>query len=306
MSDSPSARPDAVGDLPASIPRRRPALREALIGYAMLAPAVAILAVFAYYPLYRLVHYALYRPNRFGTGEVYVGASNIGKVLTSDEFLDGLWISVRYMLYTVPTGLVIGLALALAAHRRLRGIKVFQAIFSSTVATSVAVAAVVFFGLVNPKIGKFGDISFISLAHADSALRGVALTSIWQNVGLTFVIVLAGLQAVPDAVLEAARIDGFGPMRRLFRVTLPLIAPTLLFLVVILMIFGFQAFAPMEILTNGGPARATETLVYKIFNRRSPALISEGSVMALGLFGLTFIVTLLQLTILNRRVHYGE
>lgn len=286
--------------------RRSSAVREALLGYGLLVPAFVVLIVFAYYPLYRLVHFALYRPNRFGTGEVYVGPSNISKVLSSDEFLDGLWISVKYLLYTVPTGLVIGLLLALAAHRRLRGIKVFQAIFSSTVATSVAVASVVFFGLVNPKIGKFGDVAFISLARSDSALRGVALTSIWQNVGLTFVIVLAGLQAVPDAVLEAARVDGFGPLRRLLRVTLPLISPTLLFLLVVLMIFGFQAFAPMEILTNGGPAGSTETLVYKIFDRRAPGRISEGSVMALGLFGLTFIVTLLQLTILNRRVHYGD
>lgn len=281
-------------------------VREALLGYVLILPAFVVLVVFAYYPLYRLVHYSLYRPNRFGTGEVYIGPSNITKVLSSQEFLDGLWISIKYLVYTVPTGLAIGLLLALAAHRRLRGIKVFQAIFSSTVATSVAVASVVFFGLVNPKIGKFGDVAFISLAKADSALRGVALTSIWQNIGLTFVIVLAGLQAVPDSVVEAARLDGFGPVRRLFRITLPMLSPTLLFLVVILMIFGFQAFAPMEILTNGGPAGSTETLVFKIFNRRSPALISEGSVMALGLFGLTFVVTLMQLTILNRRVHYGE
>ncbi|MEZ5381822.1 MAG: sugar ABC transporter permease [Microthrixaceae bacterium] len=286
--------------------RRKSALREAVFGYSLLLPAFALLGVFAYYPLYRLVHFSLYRPNRFGSGEVYVGPSNITDVLGGDEFRDGLWISVKYLIYTVPTGLVLGLLLALAAHRRLRGIKAFQAIFASTVASSVAVAAVVFFGLINPKIGKFGQVGAIALSKSDSALLGVSLTSIWQNVGLTFVIVLAGLQAVPDELMEAARLDGFGPVRRLFKVTLPLISPTLLFLAVVLMIFGFQAFAPMEILTNGGPAGSTETLVFKIFRRQEPGLISEGSVMALGLFGLTFVVTLLQLTILNRRVHYGE
>ena len=119
-------------------------------------------------------------------------------------------------------------------------------------------------------------------------------------------IVLAGLQAVPDQLMEAAQLDGFGPVRRLFKVTLPLISPTLLFLVVVLMIFGFQAFAPMEILTNGDPAGSTETLVFKIFQRRSPGRISEGAVMSLGLFGLTFVVTMLQIGILNRRVHYGD
>ena len=289
-------------------PRRRhqSALREALFGYALLVPALALLALFAYYPLFRLVRLSLYRPNRFGTGDTYVGPSNITDVLTGSEFVDGVWITVRYLLYTVPVGLVIGVLLALAAHRRLRGIKVFQAIFSSTVASSVAVASVVFFGLVNPKIGKFGNVDFIDLSRSDSALRGVALTSIWQNIGLTFVIVLAGLQAIPDQLREAALLDGFGPVRRFFKVTLPLLSPTLMFLVVILMIFGFQAFAPIEFLTQGGPAGSTETLVFKIFRRQDPGQISEGSVMALGLFALTFVVTLLQLTILNRRVHYGD
>lgn len=292
----------------AAAPRRRrqSPLKEALFGYALLLPALVFLAVFAYYPLYRLVHFALYRPNRFGTGDNYVGFSNVTEVLGGQEFRDGLWITVKYLLYTVPTGLVLGVLLALAAHRKLKGIKIFQGIFSSTVATSVAVASVVFFGLVNPKVGKFGNVELIDLSRTGSALRGVALTSIWQNIGLTFVIVLAGLQAIPDQLREAALLDGFGPVRRLFKVTLPLLSPTLMFLVVVLIIFGFQAFAPIEFLTQGGPAGSTETLVFKIFRRQDPGQISEGSVMALGLFGLTFVVTLAQLTILNRRVHYGD
>lgn len=310
-AEAPAAAAPAVADTgaDATAPRRRrrsSRLKEALFGYALLVPALVVLAAFAYYPLYRLVHFALYRPNRFGRGEVYVGPSNITRVLSGDEFGEGLWITVKFLLYTVPPGLVLGVLLALAAHRPLRGIKIFQGIFSSTVATSVAVASVVFFGLVNPKIGKFGRIDFIDLSQSSSALRGVALTSIWQNIGLTFVIVLAGLQAIPDQIREAAQLDGFGAVRRLFKVTLPLLAPTLMFLVVVLMIFAFQAFAPIEFLTQGGSAGSTETLVFKIFRRQDPGRISEGAVMALGLFGLTFVVTLVQLTILNRRVHYGD
>jgi sn-glycerol 3-phosphate transport system permease protein len=280
--------------------------REAALGYALLLPALAGLAAFAYYPLYRLVDLSLNRPNRFGTGEVYVGPSHITDVLTGDEFGEGLSISVRYLLYTVPLGLFLGLLLAVAAHRRLRGIKAFQMIFSSTVATSTAVASVVFFGLVNPKIGIFGQVDFIDLGRSESALRGVALTSIWQNIGLSFILVLAALQAVPEELNEAAMLDGFGPVRRLWRVTIPLISPTLAFLTVVLVIMGFQAFAPMEILTQGGPAQSTETLVYKIFNRQDPGSISDGAAMSLGLFALTFVVTMIQLTLLNRKVHYGD
>ncbi len=280
--------------------------REAALGYALLLPALAGIAAFAYYPLYRLVDLSLNRPNRFGTGDVYVGPSHITDVLTGDEFGDGLSITVRYLLYTVPPGLILGLLLAVAAHRKLRGIKVYQMIFSSTVATSTAVASVVFFGLVNPKIGIFGQVDFIDLGRSESALRGVALTSIWQNIGLSFILVLAALQAVPEELNEAAKLDGFGPVRRLWRVTIPLISPTLAFLTVVLVIMGFQAFAPMEILTQGGPAQSTETLVYKIFNRQDPGSISDGAAMSLGLFALTFVVTMVQLTLLNRKVHYGN
>jgi sn-glycerol 3-phosphate transport system permease protein len=205
----------------------------------------------------------------------------------------------------VPAGLVLGVVLAVVANRRLKGIKVFHTIFSSTVATSVAVASVIFFVLINPTTGYFNDVGFISLSDPDSALRGVALSSIWGNLGLTFIIVLAGLQTVPDELMEAATLDGFGPLRRFFKVTLPLLSPTLLFLVVVLTIFAFQAFGQIDILTNGGPAESTETLVFKIFHSQQPVDLGVGAVMAVGLFFVTFVVTLGQFLILDRRVHYG-
>ena len=145
-----------------------------------------------------------------------------------------------------------------------------------------------------------------SLSDPDTALRGVALSSVWQNLGLTFVIVLAGLQAVPDEVDEAATLDGYGPVRRFFRVTLPLISPTLMFLAVVLVIFALQAFAQADILTQGGPLGSTETLVWKIFNSQQPVDQGTGAVLAIGLFGITLVVSLAQFLILDRRVHYGN
>ena len=230
-------------------------LRESLLGLALLVPSAIIFVWFFFYPLYRLFVMGLYQPNRTGTAERYVGWGQYSDVLTGEQFTEGVKITFTYVLYTVPLGLVLGVLLAVAANRRLKGIKVFQSIFSSTVATSVAVASVIFFVLLNPQVGYFSDISCFSLANTDSALRGVALSSVWQNLGLTFVIVLAGLQAVPDEVQEAATLDGYGPVRRFFKVTLPLISPTLMFLAVVLVIFALQAFAQIDILTQGGPAR---------------------------------------------------
>jgi sn-glycerol 3-phosphate transport system permease protein len=281
-------------------------VKDTALATVLLLPSLAIFVAFFFYPLYRLVYLGLHQQNRFGTAERWVGWSQFDDVLRGDDFSEGLRQTLAFVLLTVPAGLVLGVLLAVAAHRRLRGIKVFQTIFASTVASSVAVASVVFLVLINPQIGYFRNVGFFSLSDPDTAMRGVALSSIWQNLGLTFIIVLAGLQAVPDELYEAAILDGFGPVRRFFRVTLPLISPTLLFLVVVLVIFGFQAFAQVEILTSGGPAGATETLVFKIFRNQQPAAVGVGAVMAIGLFVITVVVTLVQFALLERRVHYGR
>ena len=280
--------------------------REALTAYGMLAPAMVVFAWFSFWPFWRLIHFATWQQNRTGTRERYVGPSQITGTLGSKDFRDGVWISVKFLLYSVPLGIVLGLLLAMAAHRRLRGIKIFQTIFSSTIASSVAVAAVVFFTLVNPEIGVFKHVSWLSLNGPTSSLFAVSLSAVWQSLGLTFVIVLAGLQTVPEELMEAATLDGYGPVRRFFRITIPLLSPTLLFLVVVLAIRAFQAYAEMEILTNGGPAGATESLLFKITRLQQPQDIGTGAAMALGLFGLTVIVAAAQFGLLNRRVHYGE
>jgi len=281
-------------------------IREALVAYAMLIPSAIIFGAFFFYPLYRLVYLGLHQQNRTGTAERFEGVSQFGEVLTGEQFTEGLRISVTYVVLTMPLGLILGVLLALAANRQLRGIKVFRTVFASTVASSVAVASVVFFVLINPQAGYFRDVGFLSLSDPSSALRGVALSSVWQNLGLTFIIVLAGLQAVPDEIMEAATLDGYGPFRRFFRITLPLLSPTLMFLAVVLVIFAFQAFAQIDILTAGGPAGSTETLVFKIFNSQQPLSQGSGAVMALGLFVVTLFVALAQFILLDRRVHYGD
>lgn len=288
-------------------------LREGLLAAALLAPSLVIFGAFFFYPLYRLITMGLYQQNRFGTAQRWVGAAQYKEVLTcvdncapGRDFIAGMTVTGRFVVLTVPLGLALGLALAVAANRHLRGIKIFQTVFSSTVATSTAVASVVFFVLINPQVGYFDNVRFLALDDPDTALRGVALSSIWQNLGLSFIITLAGLQAIPAEIEEAATLDGFGPFRRFFKVTLPLISPTMMFLAIVLVIFGLQAFAQVDILTGGGPAGATETVVYKIFNSQQPLDRGAGSVMAVGLFVVTMVVTAVQFRLFDKRVHYGD
>jgi sn-glycerol 3-phosphate transport system permease protein len=283
--------------------RPRYSAKEAAIAVALLAPSIVIFVVFFYRPFLNLLYWGTFESRANGAFFEKVGLRQYREQLTSDDFREGLWHSVQFVLYTVPAGLVLGVLLAVAAHRRLRGIKVFQAIFSSTLASSVAVTSVIFFYLLNPVVGIF-QVDW--LTNPDWAMFAVSLSSIWQNMGLSFIIVLAGLQNVPDEVVEAATLDGYGPVRRLLRITLPLISPVLLFLLVVLVIFGLQAFAQVDILTGGGPAGATETLVFKINRLVRPDNIGIGAVYSVGLFFVTLVVTAAQFIILERRVHYAR
>jgi sn-glycerol 3-phosphate transport system permease protein len=277
--------------------------KETALAAALLAPSIAVFVAFFYRPFLNVAYWGTFEARRNGAVQESVGLDQYREQLASDAFRDGLWHSVQFVLFTVPAGLVLGVLLAVAAHRRLKGIKVFQAIFSSTLASSTAVTSVIFLFLMNPVVGT---IPVNWLAEPDRAMMAVALPSIWQNLGLSFVIVLAGLQAVPDEVVEAATLDGYGPFRRLVRITLPLISPVLMFLIVVLVIFGLQAFAQVDILTNGGPVGSTETLVYKINRLNRPDNIGIGGVFSVGLFAVTLIVTALQFALLERRVHYGR
>lgn len=287
--------------------RPRLTLRQSALAYILLLPSLFGFAFFAFLPLYRLIHFATHqKSSRMGGGERYLGFGAMWDVLTGSEFRSGTWITFKFLLFTVPAGLVLGVLLAMAAHRRLKGIKFFQTVFSSTVASSVAVSSVVFLTLVNPQIGLLRNVSWLSLNRPNSALFAAALSSVWQNLGLTFVIVLAALQTVPEEVLEAARLDGFTAPRRFFRVIVPLISPALMFLAVVLVIQGFQAYAQIELITQGGPLRSTETLLYKITKLQKATDLQVGASMSLGLFGLTFLVATAQFWLLERRVTYGD
>lgn len=283
--------------------RRKYRAKEVALGLAFMAPALATFAVFAFLPLWRIITWGTFESRQGGSRYEQVGLDQYRDVLTSDNFQEGVWHSAVYVLFTLPTGLILGTLLAIAANRRLRGIKVFQTIFSSTIASTAAVTAVIFFFLLNPIIGLF-EVNWLD--DPDMALFAVSLTSMWQNLGLSFVVVLAGLQAIPEEIVEAATLDGFGPTRRLFRITLPLLSPTLLFLLVVLTVHGFQTFAQIDVLTQGGPGRSTEVLLWKIFEANSADRITVGSVMSVGLFVLTALVAFLQFLLLERRVHYGN
>ena len=288
--------------------RRR---REAAFGLALVFPSIVIFGVFVFYPFVRNFYLGFYRTPPFpGLPKRYAGLTQYRQVLTSHDFLNSLRVTALFVLYTVPAGLLLGLLLAVLAHQRLAGMGIFRTLFASPVATSVAVASVIFFTLLNPQVGLFtywlGRQNQPSLLDDPRwALVAVSVVTVWQNLGFSFILMSAGLQAVPDDLLEAAAVDGAGTWARFRHVILPMLSPTIFFAVVVGSILSLQAFGQIDLLTGGGPIKRTNVLVYSIydqvFNQNNDG---RAAVLAVALFGVTMVLTLVQLRLLERRVSY--
>lgn len=288
--------------------------KEAGLAYLLLLPALVIFGVFTFYPFLKNFKLALYQnPPYPGLPAKYVGLSQVTSVLGSSAFHQSLISTFLFVIMVVPTGLIGGLLLALAAHEEIKGMAVFRTIFSSTVVSSVAVAAVVFGTLMNPIVGLLPwlglNVHPSILQSPTWALPAVAMIAIWQFLGLSFIIMTAGLQSLPEEVLEAARLDGAGTWTMFWRVTVPLLSPTLFFGLVIGTIYAFQSFGQIDILI--GPANSafthTNVLLYYVYQALSiqndPGL---AAVLSIVLFAILLVVTLLQMRFLEKRVHYAS
>lgn len=292
--------------------RQRRRLRETGLAAIMLSPSLVVFGVFIFYPFLRNFQLAFYRTPPFpGLPKRWAGWDQITDVLGSSDFRNSLWVTVRFAIFTVPTGIALGLVLAVLAHQRLRGIGIYRTIFSSTVATSVAVASVIFLTLLNPQIGLINyylDFDFNLLRDETWALPMVSVVTVWQNLGFTFILMSAALQSIPDDMWEAARIDGANAWRQFWRVTVPLLSPTIFFAFVVGTISAWQAFGQIDLLTEGGPGGrrgATNTLTYYVYTEFFGQQ-NEGTaaVLAIALFTIVLVLTLFQLRFLERRVHY--
>jgi ABC-type sugar transport system permease subunit len=285
---------------------RRQELRETATAWAFLAPAGLHLALFSFGPTL----YTLYLSMHAG------GFANFAAVLR-DRLL---WISLRntvvYSLY-VPVSMAIALVIALLLNRAgggaRRAVRLLRAAFFLPCVASVVGAALVWqwmyhpdFGLVNYLLSLVGAGPYDWLGRPRTALIALMLLSIWAQVGYQMAVFLAGLEGIPQAYLDAARVDGATAWQRFRRITLPLLRPVLLFVLVTGVIGAFQLFTYVYVLTRGGPLHATETVVYRIY-QTSWEFLQFGSASALSvcLFALLFGATWLQFKLLGRAVEYA-
>jgi len=288
-------------------------VREASLGYLLVLPAVFVFGVFVFYPLIKTAYLGFFSsPPAPNLPAHYVGLSQYGHVLGSSELRDDLWRSVQFVLLTVPAGIAIGIALAVLANQRLAGIRIFRTIYSSTIATSTAVASVIFLTLLNPQVGLLnywlGRKGGAGLLQSSAwALPSVSVVTIWQNIGFTFILMSAALQSVPDELLEAARTDGASAWYRFGHVTMPLLSPMIFFAGIVGVIGGFQAFGQIDILTQGGPDNHTLVLIYDVYQQAFQYdNFGYAAVLSVSLFAILLVLTFVQFWYFQRRVFYAN
>ena len=287
--------------------------RDRRIGLALTLPSLALFLLFTYYPFFKNFQLALYRAAPFPTlPNKFVGPSQFFSIFSDAQFWDSVRSTVIFVGLVVPIGVFLGLLMAVAAHQRLKGIRVYRTIFSSTVVSSAAVAAVVFSTLLSPVSGYLPSIGIHAPDITSSstwAMPMVAIVSAWQFVGLAFIILTAGLQSLPDDLLEASRVDGASSWTRFWRIILPLLSPTVFFTLIVGVIYGLQSFGQIDIMigTQNSTFTHTNVLIYAIYRfihvSADPGMAASYSI---ALFFITLVVTLIQFRILEKRVHYGQ
>lgn len=284
-----------------------------LLPYILLAPQIAITLVFFYWPASQAVLQSLYREDPFGLRSAFVGLANFRTVLADPSYLNAIRVTIVFSVATTVIALASGLLLAVMADRVVKTQGFYRTLLIWPYAVAAAVAGMLWLFLFYPSIGTLAvvlralGIAWDPLLNGTHAMILVVAAAAWKQVSYNFLFFVAGLQAIPKSLVEAAAIDGAGANRRFWAIVFPLLAPTTFFLVVINVVYAFfDTFGIIHATTGGGPAKATETLVYKVYNDGFVNLqLGLSSAQSVILMALVIALTAIQFRYVEKRVHYA-
>jgi sn-glycerol 3-phosphate transport system permease protein len=291
---------------------KRARFRSWWLPYALILPQIAVTLVFFFWPAGQALYQSLYIQDAFGGSLEFVGFDNFRELFADEHYLASFKVTAVFSLLVAGLGLSVSLLLAVLADRVVRGATVYKTLLIWPYAVAPAIAAVLWVFLFNPSIGivaywlKRAGVDWNYLLDGDQALLLVVFAAVWKQVSYNFLFFLAGLQAIPKSLLEAAAIDGAGPVRRFATIVFPLLSPTTFFLLVINMVYAFiETFGIIDAATSGGPGQATEILVYKVYKDGFKGLDIGGSAAQSVILMLILItLTVLQFRFVERKVQY--
>lgn len=286
--------------------------KKFLLALAYLSPSLLIFIAFVFIPLVRSFILSLQLTDPIGRPVAFAGLTQYQRLLNNPQFLNSLQRTLLFVLYTVPATLVLAMGLALLGNLRLRRISIYRMVFSMTIAVSAATASLIFMYLFHPALGWFNyllnlvglpDVPW--LTDVRFALPSVALVTVWLQLGLNTVILLAGMQGIPEELYESAMIDGATGPAKFRHITLPLLSPTIFFLIVVDLLAAFQTFTQFHVLTKGGPINSTNVLVFSIYREfYFNGQYAYAAAQSMVLFLIMLVVTIIQFGVIERRVVY--
>ncbi|QDZ15672.1 carbohydrate ABC transporter permease [Humibacter ginsenosidimutans] len=280
---------------------------SAVLGYALLAPSLFGVVVFLLVPIVVVVWLSFQQWDLIGPAR-FAGLKNWAAVFTDPSFAQSLLVTVVFSVLVVVLQLVLGILVAVLLTQRLPGSGVFRVIFVIPWVCAPLALGVVWNAIFQPTGGALNTILGTHTSWLTSpvlALLCVVTVSVWSQVGYVSLFFMAGLAVIPDAVVEAARVDGAGAARIFFTIKLPLLRPTMFFVLVTSIIGAMQAFDTIYSLTQGGPMNATNVLAYRIYQKAFTAFdLGQAAVTALVLFVILVVVTLAQQLYFRRRITY--
>jgi sn-glycerol 3-phosphate transport system permease protein len=281
--------------------------------YLLLLPQLAITAVFFLWPAGQAVYTSFRREDAFGLNTTFVGLNNYERLFDNPEYMNALQVTVVFSIATVILSMGLALVLALAVDRMIKSAQGYTTLLVWPYAVAPAVAGILWWFIFNPTIGilpyvmetLFGYRWNHSLNPQDGMIL-VVIAAAWKQISYNFLFFVAGLQSIPASLREAAAIDGAGPFKRFWTITLPLLSPTTFFLLVVNVVYTlFDTFAVIHATTEGGPAQATNILVYKVYNDGFIGLnFGSSAAQSVVLMMIVIALTFIQFRYVERRVNY--
>jgi sn-glycerol 3-phosphate transport system permease protein len=291
---------------------KRVVFRSAWLPFLLVAPQIAITVIFFFWPAFQAVWYSFQLQDAFGLQTEFVGLRNFIELFDDPRYLESFQITAIFSVLVATIGIAISLLFATMANRVLHAALGYKTFLIWPYAVASAVAGVIFAFLFAPSVGiitfalKQVGIYWNWVLRGDQAMVLVVVASIWKQISYNFLFFLAGLQAVPKSMIEAAAIDGAGPVRRFWTIVFPLLTPTTFFLLVINIVYAFfDTFGVIDATTQGGPAGATNILVYKVYHDGvKSADLGGSSAQSVILMIIVIALTVVQFRFIERKVHY--
>jgi sn-glycerol 3-phosphate transport system permease protein len=281
--------------------------------WLLLLPQLLITAIFFLWPAEQALEQAFFQEDAFGLSREFVGLENFIDLFTDPLYYQSILTTLVFSFSVAIVGMSLALLLAVMADRVIRAKLAYQTLLIWPYAVAPALAGVLWWILFDPSMGpialwlKSAGVDWNHYLNGNQAMILVVIASTWKQISYNFLFFLAGLQAVPRSLIEAAAIDGASPFKRFWTIVFPLLSPTTFFLLVVNLVYAFfETFGVIDATTKGGPGQSTTTLVYKVFDDGFVGLDLGGSAaQSVVLMAIVGLMTVIQFRFIERKVQYS-